>query len=55
LKAIGVSDRDDQLSDTNPLRIAELRRNQIGRIDSDYRQIRIRIVANQICLTFVTV
>src|SRR5439155_7852372 len=46
LKAVRVTDRNHQLSDANPLRLAKLRGNQVGRIDSDNRKIGIRIVAN---------
>src|SRR2546426_4368664 len=55
LKAVRVTDRDDQLPDTNPLRLAKLRRDQIRRIDSDHPEICIWIVAHQIRLVLVTV
>src|SRR5436309_12413422 len=50
LEPVGVSDRDDQLSRSDRLGIALRSRDEVGRIDPDYRQVGIRIVTDQVRL-----
>src|SRR2546422_4625179 len=55
LKAVWIADGHHQLPHPNLLRLTQMGGNQVGRIDSDYRQVSVRIVSDQIRLVLVPI
>src|SRR5216683_1956159 len=55
LEAVRIADGHYQLPHPNFLCITQMGRHQIGRIDSDYRQVSVRIVSDQIRLVLAPI
>src|ERR1043165_1628261 len=55
LETVRVADGDDELADAHALRAAELRGQQVRRVDANDRQVRVGIIADQLRLTTLPV